>query len=59
MEPADEQPVPATSAAHASPPPRAMAMVPASAHRARRDVRVLAKPPVRKLAKDLGVDLRS
>ncbi len=43
---ADEQPVPATPAPHEAAPADA-------------DVRVLAKPPVRKLAKDLGVDLRS
>ena len=44
---ADEPAVPATPAVHHEPAPR------------RRDVRVLAKPPVRKLAKDLGVDLRT
>jgi pyruvate dehydrogenase E2 component (dihydrolipoamide acetyltransferase) len=42
--PADEPPVPAVPAARAEEPGH---------------VRVLAKPPVRKLAKDLGVDLRS
>jgi 2-oxoisovalerate dehydrogenase E2 component (dihydrolipoyl transacylase) len=42
---AEETPVPATPAAHHE--------VPAG------EVRVLAKPPVRKLAKDLGVDLRT
>ena len=42
---AEETPVPATPAAHHGP--------------AVGDVRVLAKPPVRKLAKDLGVDLRT
>jgi pyruvate dehydrogenase E2 component (dihydrolipoamide acetyltransferase) len=42
---ADEPPVPATSATSAGTSPSG-------------DVRVLAKPPVRKLAKDLGVDLR-
>jgi 2-oxoisovalerate dehydrogenase E2 component (dihydrolipoyl transacylase) len=41
---ADETPVPATPAPQTSEPG---------------DVRVLAKPPVRKLAKDLGVDLRT
>ncbi len=41
---AEETPVPATPAAH---------------HEPTGDVRVLAKPPVRKLAKDLGVDLRT
>ena len=42
---AEETPVPATPAAHHEAPAG--------------DVRVLAKPPVRKLAKDLGVDLRT
>jgi 2-oxoisovalerate dehydrogenase E2 component (dihydrolipoyl transacylase) len=42
---ADEPAVPATPAVHHEPSPS--------------DVRVLAKPPVRKLAKDLGVDLRT
>jgi 2-oxoisovalerate dehydrogenase E2 component (dihydrolipoyl transacylase) len=42
--PADERVVPATAAAHTAPAD---------------DVRALAKPPVRKLARDLGVDLRS
>ena len=42
---AEEPPVPATPAAHHEAPAG--------------DVRVLAKPPVRKLAKDLGVDLRT
>lgn len=41
----DESPVPST------PPPRSTAAVAA--------VHVLAKPPVRKLAKDLGIDLRT
>lgn len=52
---ADETPVPATSARTAEPPAEfvpARATSPAAA-------RVLAKPPVRKLAKDLGVDLAS
>ncbi|QBR93092.1 dihydrolipoamide acetyltransferase family protein [Nocardioides euryhalodurans] len=49
---ADEEPVPATSARHRSEP--AEALVPA---RSQEEARVLAKPPVRKLAKDLGVDL--
>ncbi len=47
--PADEPPVPATAA----PAPES---APAQ-ERAGSEVRVLAKPPVRKLAKDLGVDL--
>jgi pyruvate dehydrogenase E2 component (dihydrolipoamide acetyltransferase) len=42
--PADEQPVPA---------------VPSAADVGAGEARVLAKPPVRKLAKDLGIDLRS
>ena len=53
---ADESPVPATSA-WTQPGPRAEAMVPASATGEPGAVRALAKPPVRKLAKDLGVDL--
>ena len=44
--PADEPAVPATPAVHEPAAPTG-------------DVRVLAKPPVRKLAKDLGVDLRT
>ncbi|HET8560536.1 MAG TPA: dihydrolipoamide acetyltransferase family protein [Marmoricola sp.] len=44
---ADEPPVPATPVARAEP------------DGGTGDVRVLAKPPVRKLAKELGVDLRS
>ena len=50
--PGEESPVPARSAVPDSRP--AEALVP---DQARADVRVLAKPPVRKLAKDLGVDL--
>lgn len=53
----DEPAVPATSAAPARPADPAPALVPASAQTPRADVRALAKPPVRKLAKDLGVDL--
>jgi 2-oxoisovalerate dehydrogenase E2 component (dihydrolipoyl transacylase) len=45
VEAAEEPPVPATPAARHDAPAG--------------DVRVLAKPPVRKLAKDLGVDLRT
>ncbi|MGN6577809.1 MAG: biotin/lipoyl-containing protein, partial [Nocardioides sp.] len=45
VEDRDEPAVPATPAAHSGAAPAA--------------TRVLAKPPVRKLAKDLGVDLRS
>jgi 2-oxoisovalerate dehydrogenase E2 component (dihydrolipoyl transacylase) len=48
-EPADEPAVPATPATSAT----------ASSAGQSGDVRVLAKPPVRKLAKDLGVDLRT
>ncbi|MBS2936153.1 2-oxo acid dehydrogenase subunit E2 [Nocardioides sp. J2M5] len=53
--PADESPVPATDqrAGHAAP---AEALVPPAAQEPGA-VRALAKPPVRKLAKDLGVDL--
>ncbi|HET8604230.1 MAG TPA: dihydrolipoamide acetyltransferase family protein [Marmoricola sp.] len=46
--PAEEEPVPAAPVARAEP-----------AGDSGGGVRVLAKPPVRKLAKDLGVDLRS
>ncbi|GAA5106444.1 dihydrolipoamide acetyltransferase family protein [Alloalcanivorax gelatiniphagus] len=54
--PADEPPVPATDQRAAPRPAPAEALVPPAAQ----DpgvVRALAKPPVRKLAKDLGVDL--
>lgn len=53
--PADESPVPATDQ-RASQPAPAEALVPARAQDPSA-VRALAKPPVRKLAKDLGVDL--
>lgn len=53
----DEPAVPATSAAPARAAEPAPALVPSSAQSPRADVRALAKPPVRKLAKDLGVDL--
>lgn len=52
----DEPAVPATSAATAPPAAPAEALVPAAAQ-SPSDVRTLAKPPVRKLAKDLGIDL--
>lgn len=52
---ADEPPVPARSARTEQATP-AEALVPATAQ-SPSDVRALAKPPVRKLAKDLGVDL--
>ncbi len=52
---ADETPVPATSA-RTEPTPSAPALVPAAATDPGA-VRTLAKPPVRKLAKDLGVDI--
>jgi 2-oxoisovalerate dehydrogenase E2 component (dihydrolipoyl transacylase) len=52
---ADEPPVPATSA-RTEPAPPADALVPSSVTRPG-ETRALAKPPVRKLAKDLGVDL--
>jgi len=55
---ADEPAVPAVSAVPAARTehPATAEFVPAAARTAA-DVRVLAKPPVRKLAKDLGVDL--
>jgi 2-oxoisovalerate dehydrogenase E2 component (dihydrolipoyl transacylase) len=52
----DEPAVPATSAATAPTAAPAEALVPAAAQ-SPSDVRTLAKPPVRKLAKDLGIDL--
>ncbi|MFC7360009.1 dihydrolipoamide acetyltransferase family protein [Nocardioides astragali] len=55
--PADEQPVPAVDQRPAPAAAPAEALVPSSAQAEPRDVRALAKPPVRKLAKDLGVDL--
>ena len=54
--PADESPVPATDQRHAPAAP-AEALVPPAAQVEPGVVRALAKPPVRKLAKDLGVDL--
>jgi pyruvate dehydrogenase E2 component (dihydrolipoamide acetyltransferase) len=57
VEPVDEPAVPATSATPASSAP-AEALVPRSVQ-SPSDVRALAKPPVRKLAKDLGIDLSS
>jgi 2-oxoisovalerate dehydrogenase E2 component (dihydrolipoyl transacylase) len=54
----DEQAVPATSAAPAPMAAPAEALVPAAAQ-SPSAVRALAKPPVRKLAKDLGIDLAS
>ena len=48
--------MPATSAATAPAAAPAEALVPASVQ-SPSDVRALAKPPVRKLAKDLGIDL--
>ncbi|QSR33120.1 branched-chain alpha-keto acid dehydrogenase subunit E2 [Nocardioides sp. S5] len=55
--PADESPVPAVDQRPAPASAPAEALVPAAAQREPSDVRALAKPPVRKLAKDLGVDL--
>jgi 2-oxoisovalerate dehydrogenase E2 component (dihydrolipoyl transacylase) len=55
--PADESPVPAVDQRPAPAAPPAEALVPAAAQAEPGDVRALAKPPVRKLAKDLGVDL--
>ena len=57
--PADEPPVPAVDQRPAAAAAPAEALVPASAQAEQSDVRALAKPPVRKLAKDLGVDLTS
>ncbi len=57
--PADEPPVPAVDQRPAPAAAPAEALVPASAQAEQSDVRALAKPPVRKLAKDLGVDLTS
>ena len=54
--PADESPVPAVDQRPAPQAPPAEALVPAAAQDPGA-VRALAKPPVRKLAKDLGVDL--
>ena len=54
--PVDEPAVPATSAAPAPAAAPAEALVPAAVQ-SPSGVRALAKPPVRKLAKDLGVDL--
>ena len=56
--PVDEPAVPATSAAPVPAAAPAEALVPAAAQ-SPSEVRALAKPPVRKLAKDLGIDLRS
>lgn len=55
--PADESPVPAVDQRPAPAAAPAEALVPPAAQVGRGDVRALAKPPVRKLAKDLGVDL--
>ena len=55
--PADESPVPAVDQRPAPAAAPAEALVPAAAQAEPSDVRALAKPPVRKLAKDLGVDL--
>ncbi len=55
--PADESPVPATDQRPAAAAAPAEALVPAAAQAEPGVVRALAKPPVRKLAKDLGVDL--
>ncbi len=52
----DEPAVPATSARAAEPAEKAHALVPERAT-SPSETRALAKPPVRKLAKDLGVDL--
>jgi pyruvate dehydrogenase E2 component (dihydrolipoamide acetyltransferase) len=54
----DEAAVPATSARPGPAAAPAEALVPAAAQ-SPGEVRPLAKPPVRKLAKDLGIDLRT
>src|SRR6476620_8927113 len=56
FEGADEPAVPATSAIPAGGRPQATALVPDAATSPAK-ARALAKPPVRKLAKDLGIDL--
>jgi 2-oxoisovalerate dehydrogenase E2 component (dihydrolipoyl transacylase) len=55
--PADESPVPAVDQRPAPAAAPAEALVPSKVQSEPGDVRALAKPPVRKLAKDLGVDL--
>ncbi|MCW2834829.1 MAG: branched-chain alpha-keto acid dehydrogenase subunit [Nocardioides sp.] len=55
---ADEPAVPATSARPAPAAAPAEALVPPAAQ-SPSEVRALAKPPVRKLAKDLGIDLKT
>ena len=55
--PADESPVPAVDQRREPAAAPAEALVPSAAQAEPSDVRALAKPPVRKLAKDLGVDL--
>lgn len=57
--PTSSAPVPATPtpATPSAATPSASPSVPANGHAASARVRVLAKPPVRKLARDLGVDL--
>lgn len=57
--PADEAPVPAADQRPAEPGPAAEALVPQRVQTPPSELRALAKPPVRKLAKDLGVDLQS
>ncbi|WP_442940182.1 E3 binding domain-containing protein [Nocardioides sp. B-3] len=54
--PVDEPAVPATSASTGPAPAPAEALVPAAAQ-SPNAVRAPAKPPVRKLAKDLGIDI--
>ena len=55
--PADESPVPAVDQRRAPAAAPAEALVPSAAQAEPHDVRALAKPPVRRLAKELGVDL--
>lgn len=57
VEPADEPAVPARDQRPAPPGEPAEALVPATVQTPPADVRALAKPPVRKMAKELGVDL--
>lgn len=55
--PADEPAVPARDARPKAAAAPAEALVPSAAQSEQADVRALAKPPVRKLARELGVDL--
>lgn len=57
VEPADEPAVPARDQRPTPPGEPAEALVPVTVQTPPADVRALAKPPVRKMAKELGVDL--